>query len=69
VIGVKAEGDGLAVERANEGATGAAYQLRQQIVKMQAQHGQIVFRIKTQQGREEDLAVPVSYRGIAAPAR
>jgi hypothetical protein len=69
VLGVKALGDGLTVERAHEGAAGTAYQLRQQVVKTQAQHGQVVFCVRTARAGEEDLAVPVSYHGIAATTK
>lgn len=64
IIALETKGEGLSAEqlKVNDGVT--ICQLKQSILKMGEQQGEVVLRIRDQAGQEEDVSVKVTYLGI-----
>lgn len=65
VTSVKAEGDGLAVERLPVESGGSpTFRVKQSIAKAGEQHGRVVFGVRTAEGKDSEFVVSVSYLGL-----
>jgi hypothetical protein len=65
VTGVRCEGDGLSAERVRTAASfGPTFEVKLRVSTSGDQGGKVFFRISCADGKEDEIAVPVSYYGL-----
>jgi hypothetical protein len=66
VTTVQAKGEGLDCCQETTGNLKAVFRITQRILKVGAQHGQVVFRLSSTENQQETVEVGVFYQGIPA---
>lgn len=65
VVSGRTDGESLSVEPVNLAHTESIYRVLQRIEKTSGQKGQVIFRVRDETHREEDVSVTITYVGIA----